>query len=122
MANEETPNVETTPNRGCLRHGNPGGDPSKSPRCGAKRRNGQPCRAPAMLSKSTGRYTKCRIHGGASTGPVTVEGKQRNAAAATKHGRYTRAALADRAARRAQLKSLERHVKAHDDGARDSPQ
>jgi len=34
--------------RGRLRNGNPGGDPSKAPRCGAKTRGGSVCRQPAM--------------------------------------------------------------------------
>src|SRR5208282_4850987 len=61
-------------NRGWLRNGNPAGDPSKSPRCGARTRSGKRCRAPAMWSKAAGRYTRCRIHGGASTGPQTAAG------------------------------------------------
>ena len=56
-------------NSGRLLHGNPGGDPSKAPRCGAKTRRGTPCNAPAMRSTKTGDYTRCRLHGGASTGP-----------------------------------------------------
>nr|WP_084112971.1 HGGxSTG domain-containing protein [Belnapia moabensis] len=54
-----------------------------SPRCGAKTRSGQPCRAPAM---SNGR---CRMHGGASTGPRTPEGLARLAQARMTHGRYS---------------------------------
>lgn len=43
------------------------------PRCGGKRRSdGQPCQAPAMPGKS-----RCRWHGGASTGPKTEAGKRR---------------------------------------------
>jgi hypothetical protein len=32
---------------------------------------------------------KCRLHGGKSTGPRTIEGIERIRAARTKHGRYT---------------------------------
>lgn len=39
-------------------------------RCGAKRKNGQQCRANAI--HGTGR---CRHHGGKSTGPITIYGK-----------------------------------------------
>lgn len=39
--------------------------------CGARCRDGHPCRAPA---RKNGR---CRIHGGLSTGPRTVEGRRR---------------------------------------------
>src|SRR5215831_15357247 len=63
------------------------GDPSVAPRCGAKTRSGAPCRAPAMRSKKTGQYTRCRMHGGASTGPRTPEGLERCRKANWKHGK-----------------------------------
>jgi hypothetical protein len=53
-----------------------------APRCGAKTRASTPCRAAAM---NNGR---CRLHGGASTGPRTAEGVERIRAAQTKHGAY----------------------------------
>jgi hypothetical protein len=43
------------------------------------------CGGPAIKGK-----TKCRFHGGRSTGPVTDQGKQRCAQAKTIHGRQTR--------------------------------
>src|SRR5262245_59208905 len=49
-------------------YGYPSGSPAKAPRCGAKTRRGSPCQAPAMRN-AKGRYTRCRLHGGASTGP-----------------------------------------------------
>lgn len=49
--------------------------------CGARTRSGKPCATPGM------RNGRCRMHGGASTGPRTTEGLARCAAAATKHGR-----------------------------------
>lgn len=49
--------------------------------CGARTRTGGACVAPGM------RNGRCRMHGGASTGPRTPEGLARCAAAATKHGR-----------------------------------
>jgi hypothetical protein len=55
--------------RGWLRNGNAPGDPNTAPRCGAHTRAGAACRAPAM---SNGR---CRMHGGASTGPCTLVGR-----------------------------------------------
>ncbi len=73
--------------RGWLRNGNPSGDPSKSPRCNALTRSGGRCKAPAMRSKRTGGYTRCRLHGGASTGPRTPEGKERCRRANWRHGR-----------------------------------
>src|SRR5215469_13048095 len=72
-----------------LRHGNQSGDPSKSPRCGAKTRSGKPCCAPAMWSKNLQRYTRCRLHGGASTGPRTAEGLERCRKANWKHGEFS---------------------------------
>jgi hypothetical protein len=78
-------------NRGRLLNGNPPGDPSKSPRCGAKsKRTGLPCRA-AGIKKAPGVYGRCRVHGGRSTGPKTAEGKK--AASHQKHGKYSREAI-----------------------------
>jgi hypothetical protein len=52
-----------------------------APRCGARRKvNGRPCRAPAMPNG------RCHKHGGASTGPKTVEGKERCRRAPWRHG------------------------------------
>jgi hypothetical protein len=36
-----------------------------------------------------GRYTRCRLHGGASTGPRTPEGLERSRRARWKDGRYS---------------------------------
>ena len=72
--------------RGKLRNGNPSGDYSKAPRCGAKNRRGTPCQCPAMPNG------RCRLHGGRSTGPRTPEGRERSRLAVTKHGRYSAAA------------------------------
>jgi len=44
-------------------------------RCGAKTRQGTPCKAQAM------RNGRCKNHGGLSTGPRTPEGKARALAA-----------------------------------------
>jgi hypothetical protein len=70
--------------RGRLRHGNPSGNPQLAPRCGACNRRGLPCLAPAMRGKC-----RCRLHGGHSTGPKTLEGLARLRAANTKHGRFS---------------------------------
>lgn len=61
--------------------------------CGAKaRRNGnQPCRQPKMINK-----TRCRLHGGKSTGPRSIDGKRLSAEANLKHGRYTKTAMLER--------------------------
>lgn len=41
----------------------------KGARCGARTRAGHPCQAKAMQNG------RCRNHGGASTGPLTTEGR-----------------------------------------------
>ena len=51
-----------------------------APRCRARTRAGHPCRTPAM------RNGRCRMHGGASTGPRTPEGLERCRMANFKHG------------------------------------
>ena len=60
-------------------------------RCGAKTRRGTPCKRPA--NKRNGR---CRLHGGASTGPRTKEGLAKIAAANTTTGQHTKAMIARR--------------------------
>ena len=52
------------------------------PRCGAKTRSGRSCRSPAM------RNSRCRMHGGSSTGPAAA-GIERIRQARTIHGRYS---------------------------------
>lgn len=71
--------------------------------CSAKsKRTGQQCRAPAAQGK-----TKCRHHGGASTGPKTTEGRAHCADAKTVHGFETRKYRADRAEGMRRLRDLE---------------
>ncbi len=62
----------------------------------------QHCQAPAIKGK-----TKCRFHGGRSTGPKTKAGRARIAAAHTVHGRETRQKRADTSAKLAELRELE---------------
>jgi hypothetical protein len=69
---------------GRLRYGNRSGNPHSAPRCGARNRRGLPCLAPAMRGKA-----RCRLHGGHSTGPTTLEGLSRLRKANTKHGRFS---------------------------------
>ena len=83
---EETPHDKR---RGTLRNGNPSGDLSKAKRCGARNRRGMPCACPAMANG------RCRLHGGLSTGPKTLEGIERIQLAVTRHGRYSGAAKAE---------------------------
>ena len=69
-----------TPRGAWLKNGNRPGNPNNAPRCGAKTRRGTPCKGPAM------RNGRCRMHGGASTGPSTPEGLERSRKANWKHG------------------------------------
>ena len=73
-----------------LKNGNPQGDLSNVPRCGAKTRKGTPCKAPAMKNG------RCRMHGGKSTGPRTPEGLERIKMARWKHGYYSKEAIKER--------------------------
>lgn len=71
--------------------------------CNAKsKRTKQQCRNPAIKGK-----TKCKHHGGYSTGSKTPEGKARQIAANTKHGNETRAIREERSAKLAELYELE---------------
>ncbi len=73
--------------RGWLKNGNPPGDLSMAPRCGAKTRQALACKAPAMPNG------RCRRHGGKSTGPKTQSGKARAAKGNWRHGRYSQEEL-----------------------------
>jgi hypothetical protein len=71
--------------------------------CQAKsKRTKQQCRAPAMRGKQV-----CKNHGGKSTGPKTIEGRKRCAAAKTIHGNETRKARTERSLGSARLAVLE---------------
>jgi hypothetical protein len=61
-----------------------------SPRSGARTRRGGSCQGAAMKNG------RCRMHGGASTGPRTPEGLERSRKANWKHGRYSAEALTTR--------------------------
>ena len=54
-------------------------------RCEAKTKKGTPCQRPAKLPVG-----RCRLHGGASTGPKTEDGLKRLADSKTIHGRFTK--------------------------------
>ena len=66
------------------------------------KRTGVQCRAPAAKGR-----TKCRFHGGASTGPKTEQGRQRCAEAKTIHGNETRKARTERTEGMRRLRALE---------------
>ncbi len=82
---EPQPDQPTPPatNRGRLKNGAAGGDPTASPRCGARTRAGGACLQPAMANG------RCRLHGGKSTGACSKAGMDRIRAAATKHGGWS---------------------------------
>ena len=72
-------------------------------RCTARAKHSKDqCRNPAMQGK-----TKCRTHGGASTGPKTKAGKDAIRQAHFKHGEQTLEAKAARSAKDAEMQSLE---------------
>lgn len=73
------------------------GDDWPGLRCGALTRTGRPCRKAALRGKS-----RCRNHGGASTGPKTEVGRARIAKTKTIHGRLTKGKRAE-AKRRAEV-------------------
>ena len=76
-------------------------------RCDAKsKRTKQQCRNPAIKGK-----TKCKHHGGRSTGSKTPEGKARQIAANTKHGNETRAIREERSAKLAELYEIEKEMR-----------
>src|ERR1039458_6235724 len=85
-SNEHTPSHR----RGWLKNGNSPGDPTTAPRCGARTRRGTACQAPAM------RNGRCRMHGGASTGPRTPEGLARSRRSRWKPGLYSSESRAER--------------------------
>ena len=70
---------------------------------GMSKRTGKQCGAPAHRNSKT---SKCKWHGGLSTGPKTPEGRQRCAEAKTIHGNDTRAKRAQNAAASTQLNYL----------------
>jgi hypothetical protein len=81
-------------------------------RCGAKTRNGTPCQRPANKKKG-----RCRLHGGASSGPKTESGRARISAANLRHGKFTKDKLEKRrenAAKgreiRSELRQMEREL------------
>ena len=77
-------------------------------RCGSKTRKGTACQRPA--NKKNGR---CRVHGGASTGPRTEEGRARIAEANLRHGRYTKdklEKLRENAAKGREIRKELRHM------------
>ena len=78
-------------------------------RCKARTRKGTACQKPPLKGKS-----RCRLHGGLSTGPKTPEGKARIAAVHWKHGRRSKAFTETRKQICADLRAVEARMR--DDG------
>jgi hypothetical protein len=77
-----------------------------SPRCGARRRDGETCRGAAMANG------RCRMHGGPSTGPRTPEGLARSRRSNWKHGYYSAKAKRVRRDARQQYRLLRQLIAA----------
>ena len=75
-------------------------------RCGAKTRRGTACLRPA--NKINGR---CRLHGGASTGPRTADGRARISAANLRHGRFTKDRIEKRRASAARGREIRKELR-----------
>ena len=76
-------NLPHTPRAKTLKNGNRRGNPSNAPRCEAKTRKQSTCASPAMKNG------RCRMHGGASTGPKTERGRIRAKRGNWIHGNYS---------------------------------
>ena len=74
--------------------------------CSAKTRTGGVCQLAG--NQKNGR---CYLHGGASTGPRTAEGRARIAAAQFKHGMRSKAFVAAQRAKNAKGKAIKRELK-----------
>ena len=75
--------------------------------CFAKTRSGKKCQKPPVKGK-----TRCRLHGGLSTGPRTAEGKARIAEAHWKHGRRSKQFVEMRAKIWKELREIEARMRA----------
>ena len=75
-------------------------------RCGAKTRRGTACQRPA--NQKNGR---CRLHGGASTGPRTEDGRARISAANLRHGRFTKGKLVKQRASAAKGREIRKELR-----------
>ena len=75
-------------------------------RCEAKTRKGTPCQRPAKLPVG-----RCRLHGGASTGPRTEDGLKRLADSKTIHGTFTKLERSKAKARAERVRIIRRELK-----------
>ena len=74
--------------------------------CNAKTRSGGQCQRAGNPKNG-----RCHLHGGASTGPKTAEGRARIAAAHYKHGRRSKAFTSAQRAKNAKGKAIKRELK-----------
>lgn len=74
--------------------------------CLAKTRSGMPCQKRPIAGR-----TRCRLHGGLSTGPRTREGKAACVAAHWKHGRRSKAYVEARKQIWSELKLIEERMR-----------
>ena len=74
--------------------------------CLAKTRSGGQCQRAGNPKNG-----RCHLHGGASTGPNTAEGRARVAAAQFKHGKRSKAFVAAQRAKNAKGKAINRELK-----------
>jgi len=81
-------------------------EPTETKLCLAKTRTGAPCQKHPIAGR-----TRCRLHGGLSTGPKTPEGKAACVAAHWKHGRRSSAYVEARKKIWAELRSVERAMR-----------
>ena len=77
------------------------------PKCNAKTRSGSLCQKPPVKGKS-----RCRLHGGLSTGPRTPEGKARCVASHYKHGRRSKSFLKIRKQIWSEIRRVEKELRA----------
>src|SRR5947209_700216 len=82
------------PQTGRLKYSSLTSPRARRPQCTAKTREGRQCRARAVWDEEHNRprNSKCRVHGGLSTGPRTAEGKARIAEAQRERWRAYRQA------------------------------
>src|SRR5262249_25517126 len=102
-------NIPNAPKKGIFRGRR--GDPQKCQKCGARTRRGTPCQLPAERNPYTGRRSRCRLHGGLSSGPQTPEGRGRVGAAHFRHGRRSKAYREQQRTLRTRLGALKTQAK-----------
>ena len=83
-------------------------EPNDIKLCLAKTRSGAPCQKHPIAGR-----TRCRLHGGRSTGARTPEGKAACVAAHWKHGRRSKAYVEARKQIWAELRKVEKEMRSN---------